>query len=85
MGAGVALAHKYRDNGLVCVALYGDGAANQGQIFESFNMAALWQLPCVFVVENNGYGMGTATHRASFVNEFYTRGDFIPGIQVRVW
>jgi len=82
VGAGVALAHQYRGNGHVCVALYGDGAANQGQIFETFNMAALWNLPCIFVIENNGYGMGTSSSRASFVNEFYTRGDFIPGIQV---
>lgn len=82
LGAGVALAHQYRGNGNVCFALYGDGAANQGQIFETFNMAAIWALPCIFVVENNGYGMGTSSGRASYVNEFYTRGDFIPGIQV---
>lgn len=81
LGAGIALAHQYRNNGHCCVALYGDGAANQGQIFETFNMAALWKLPCIFVIENNGYGMGTASSRASYVNEFYTRGDFIPGIQ----
>jgi len=82
LGAGVAFAHKYRGNGRVCVTLYGDGAANQGQIFETFNMAALWDLPCIFVVENNGYGMGTSSNRASAVDEFYTRGDFIPGISV---
>jgi len=82
LGAGIALAHKYRGNGRVCVTLYGDGAANQGQIFETFNMAALWKLPCIFVVENNGYGMGTSSSRASAVDEFYTRGDFIPGISV---
>lgn len=82
LGAGVALAHKYRGNGHVCIALYGDGAANQGQIFETFNMAALWDLPSIFVIENNGYGMGTSSNRASAVNEFYTRGDFIPGISV---
>lgn len=82
LGAGIALAHQYRGNGHVCVTLYGDGAANQGQIFETFNMAAIWKLPCIFVVENNGYGMGTSVDRASAVSEFYTRGDFIPGIQV---
>lgn len=79
LGAGVALAHQYQDKKNVCFALYGDGAANQGQIFETFNMAALWSLPCIFTIENNGYGMGTSSSRASFVNEFYTRGDFIPG------
>jgi len=82
VGAGVALAHQYRGNGNVCFALYGDGAANQGQIFETFNMAAIWKLPCAFVIENNGYGMGTSQDRASAVSEFFTRGDFIPGIQV---
>jgi len=82
VGAGVALAHQYRGNGNVCFALYGDGAANQGQLFETYNMAAIWKLPCAFVIENNGYGMGTSQDRASAVSEFYTRGDFIPGIQV---
>ncbi|XP_057306767.1 pyruvate dehydrogenase E1 component subunit alpha, somatic form, mitochondrial-like isoform X2 [Hydractinia symbiolongicarpus] len=82
LGAGIALAHQYRGNKHVCVTLYGDGAANQGQVFETFNMAAIWKLPCIFVIENNGYGMGTSSSRASFVDEFYTRGDFIPGIQV---
>jgi len=82
LGAGVALAHQYQGKKNVCFTLYGDGAANQGQIFETFNMAALWSLPCIFAVENNHYGMGTSSSRASFVNEFYTRGDFIPGIQI---
>lgn len=54
--SGVALACKYKGNGGVCLALYGDGASNQGQVFESYNMAYLWKLPCIFVCENNGYG-----------------------------
>ncbi|CAB4037990.1 probable pyruvate dehydrogenase E1 component subunit alpha, mitochondrial [Paramuricea clavata] len=82
LGAGVAFAHKYRNNEKICLTLYGDGAANQGQLFETFNMAKLWDLPCVFICENNQYGMGTAANRASAVTDFYTRGDFVPGIQV---
>lgn len=54
------------------------------QLFETFNMAKLWDLPCVFICENNQYGMGTAANRASAVTDFYTRGDFVPGIQVSV-
>lgn len=56
LGAGVALACKYKGNGGVCLALYGDGASNQGQVFEAYNMAHLWHLPCIFVCENNQYG-----------------------------
>jgi len=82
LGAGVALAHQYRNNGNICISLYGDGAANQGQVYETFNMAALWKLPAIFCIENNGYGMGTSIDRASYASEFYTRGDYIPGIQV---
>jgi len=82
LGAGLALAHKYRkDNGL-CVAMYGDGAANQGQIFEAANIAALWDLPCIFVCENNQYGMGTSTERHAKNTEFYTRGHYIPGLWI---
>ena len=84
LGAGLAFAHKYRKDGGVCMAYFGDGAANQGQVYESFNMAALWKLPIVFVVENNGYAMGTAVTRGSAETHFYRRGTAfrIPGMQV---
>jgi pyruvate dehydrogenase E1 component alpha subunit len=82
LGAGVAFAHKYRGENNLCVAAYGDGAANQGQIFEAANMAKLWGLPMIFMIENNEYGMGTSTKRASASDKFYTRGDYIPGIWI---
>ncbi|CAG5117820.1 unnamed protein product [Candidula unifasciata] len=82
LGAGIALAHKYKGENNICIALYGDGAANQGQIFEAYNMAKLWDLPCIFVCENNGFGMGTSAERASACTTYYTRGDYVPGIWV---
>ncbi|WFD02968.1 pyruvate dehydrogenase (acetyl-transferring) [Malassezia obtusa] len=82
VGAGLAFAQKYNKSGNATFTLYGDGASNQGQVFEAFNMAELWKLPCVFICENNKYGMGTSAERSSMNTEFYTRGDVIPGIQV---
>ncbi len=84
LGAGLAFAHKYREDGGICIAYFGDGAANQGQVYETFNMAALWGLPIVFVVENNQYAMGTAVKRSSAETEFYRRGAAfrIPGMDV---
>ncbi len=84
LGSGLAFAHKYRGDGGVCLAYFGDGAANQGQVYEAFNMAALWKLPIIFVVENNGYAMGTAVKRGSAETEFYRRGTAfrIPGMAV---
>lgn len=82
LGVGIAFAHKYNDRKNVCVALYGDGAANQGQIFEVYNIAKLWNIPCIFVCENNGYGMGTSVERASASTDYYKRGDYVPGVWV---
>ncbi|THH11853.1 hypothetical protein EW145_g401 [Phellinidium pouzarii] len=81
LGAGLALAQKYNEKKNATFTMYGDGAANQGQVFESFNMAKLWNLPCIFVCENNKYGMGTSAERSSMNTQYFTRGDAIPGIQ----
>ncbi|BDW82688.1 pyruvate dehydrogenase E1 component subunit alpha [Erythrobacter sp. Dej080120_24] len=84
LGGGLALAHQYKEDGGLCLAYFGDGAANQGQVYETFNMAALWNLPIVFVVEDNQYAMGTATKRSSAETRFYRRGTAfrIPGMEV---
>ncbi|HEU0044982.1 pyruvate dehydrogenase (acetyl-transferring) E1 component subunit alpha [Sphingomonas sp.] len=84
LGAGLGFAHKYRGDGGVCMAYFGDGASNQGQVYESFNMAELWKLPVIFVIENNQYAMGTSVNRASAEDQLYRRGESfrIPGIQV---
>jgi pyruvate dehydrogenase E1 component alpha subunit len=84
LGTGLAFANRYRKNDRVCLTYFGDGAANQGQVYESFNMAELWKLPVVYVIENNRYAMGTAVSRASAQTDFSKRGlSFnIPGEQV---
>lgn len=84
LGTGLAFGHKYSGDGGVCLAYFGDGAANQGQVYESFNMAELWKLPIIFVIENNQYAMGTSVNRASAEDQLYRRGESfrIPGLQV---
>ena len=84
LGTGLAFAHRYRNDGNISVTYLGDGAVNQGQVYESFNMAALWMLPVVYVIENNKYGMGTSVERASARPDLYLRGEAygIPGVQV---
>ncbi len=84
LGTGIAFANKYRGDGRVCMTYFGDGAANQGQVYESFNMAQLWKLPVVYVIENNKYAMGTAVHRSSAQTDFSKRGASfeIPGEKV---
>ena len=84
LGTGLAFANKYRGNKNVCLTYFGDGAANQGQVYESFNMAELWKLPVIYVIENNQYAMGTSVARSSAVSDFSKRGASfgIPGVQV---
>ncbi len=81
LGAGLAFADKYQDNGRVTFTYFGDGAANQGQVYETFNMAAIWDLPCIFVIENNQYAMGTSQNRSTSTPDLHTRGEAfgIPG------
>ena len=74
IGAGLAFANWYRENDNVAFTYFGDGAANQGQVYEAMNMASLWKLPCVFIIENNQYAMGTSLARASSTPALYTRG-----------
>jgi pyruvate dehydrogenase E1 component alpha subunit len=74
IGTGLGFAHHYRANGAISVTYLGDGAINQGQVYESFNMASLWKLPVVYVIENNRYGMGTSIDRASARTDFFHRG-----------
>ena len=84
IGTGLAMAMKYEESDRLSVTYLGDGAVNQGQVYESFNMAALWKLPVVFVIENNRYGMGTSVTRSSASHDLYSRGAAfgIPGHQV---
>jgi pyruvate dehydrogenase E1 component alpha subunit len=84
LGTGLAFAHQYSGDGGIAIAYFGDGASNQGQVYECFNMAALWKLPIIFVVENNNYAMGTRVDRSSAETHFHKRGEAfrIPGIQV---
>jgi pyruvate dehydrogenase E1 component alpha subunit len=84
IGTGIAFANRYKENGKICATYFGDGAINQGQVYESFNMAALWKLPVLYVIENNKYGMGTSVERASAGADLHLRGQAygIPGVQV---
>ena len=84
LGTGLAFKHQYAKDGGTCLAYFGDGAANQGQVYESFNMAKLWDLPVIYAIENNKYAMGTAVERSASEPDFYKRGESfrIPGIQV---
>eukprot|EP00262_Sarcandra_glabra_P003778 TRINITY_DN14565_c1_g1_i1.p1 TRINITY_DN14565_c1_g1~~TRINITY_DN14565_c1_g1_i1.p1 ORF type:complete len:428 (+),score=58.54 TRINITY_DN14565_c1_g1_i1:79-1284(+) len=82
LGCGIAFGQKYSKDGAVTFALYGDGAANQGQLFEALNIAALLDLPAILVCENNHYGMGTAEWRAAKSPAYYKRGDYVPGLKV---
>ena len=84
LGTGMAFAAKYKEKDSVALTYFGDGALNQGQVYESFNMASLWKLPVVYIVENNGYSMGTSIARHCSIKDLYKRGESfgIPGVQI---
>ncbi|XP_018566867.1 pyruvate dehydrogenase E1 component subunit alpha, somatic form, mitochondrial-like [Anoplophora glabripennis] len=82
LGTGLALAHKYKGDGGVCITIYGDGATDQGQVFEAMNQAKLLSLPVLYLIENNIYSMGTPLSRHSANQDLYTRGDAVPGIRM---
>ena len=84
LGTGLAFAHQYKNDQGLCVAYMGDGAVNQGQVYEAFNMAALWKLPIIYVIENNQYGMGTSVERHAATPDLYKRGEpyGIPGHRI---
>ena len=84
LGTGLAFKHKYAEDGGVCLTYMGDGAVNQGQVYEAFNMAKLWDLPVIYAIENNKYAMGTSISRSSSEPLLYRRGEAhrIPGLQV---
>ncbi|CUS11324.1 unnamed protein product [Tuber aestivum] len=82
VGAGIGFAMKYLGRPNTTFALYGDGASNQGQVFEAYNMAKLWDIPVIFACENNKYGMGTSANRSSALTDYYKRGQYIAGLKV---
>ncbi len=80
LGTGIAFAHKYRENGALSLVYFGDGSVNQGQVYEAFNMASLWKLPVIYIIENNEYAMGTSVKRSHSTTELFRRGEAF-GIQ----
>lgn len=84
LGTGIAFAKKYLDQKNICVTYFGDGAVNQGQVYESFNIAKLWSLPVLYIIENNGYSMGTSVKRGCATTDLFKRGSSfdIPGERV---
>ncbi|OEY87126.1 pyruvate dehydrogenase (acetyl-transferring) E1 component subunit alpha [Wolbachia pipientis] len=75
IGTGIAFANKYKEKNNIVFTYLGDGAINQGQVYESFNMASLWKLPVIYIIENNGYAMGTSVQRSTLVTDLYKRGE----------